>query len=329
MSRKSHGAAEAIARTGDADLSPGEGDRASPPALLASLAVLPTRAYRAIRSGMDIKPADVTLASGFVVSCLQKHEVALVDLEVQSYFSRGLLRLNPGDTVFDVGANIGLFMLAAWERCERNLDVYAFEPVGAIFERLRVNVERCRAGSRLQAFDFGLSSRRDEVSFAYYPRAPVLSTGYPDEAADLEVMKAALLNNMIHLAEAPLAVRCLRWLPGFVRDPIVHAALARTLRPTTVRCRMETLSRFVSDHGIERIDLLKIDAEKAELEVFRGIEAMDWRKIRQVVVEVHDLGDRVGTMTALLREHGLGDIVVEQPPTLTDSNIYNVFATRG
>jgi hypothetical protein len=48
-----------------------------------------------------------------------------------------------------------------------------------------------------------------------------------------------------------------------------------------------------------------------------------------VVVEVHDVDDRVAAMTALLREHGLGDIVVEQPPTLTDSNIYNVFATRG
>ena len=91
---------------------------------------------------------------------------------------------------------------------------------------------------------------------------------------------------------------------------------------------METLSQFVSDHGIERIDLLKIDAEKAEFEIFRGIETMDWRKIRQVVVEVHDLDDRLNTMTALLREHGLTEIVVEQPPTLTDSNIYNVFATR-
>ena len=142
-------------------------------------------------------------------------------------------------------------------------------------------------------------------------------------------MKGALLDNMIHLAEAPLAVRCLRWVPKFLRDPIVHAALARTLRPTTVTCRMETLSRFVSDHGIERIDLLKIDAEKAEHEVFRGIETMDWRKIRQVVVEVHDLDDRLDSMTALLREHGLSEIVVEQPPTLTNSNIYNVFATRG
>lgn len=329
MTRKSYGEAKALARLGEVDVPLGEGLGASLSTFLASVAGAPTKAVQALRSGMEMKPADVTLANGFVVSCLQKHEVSLVDVEVRSYFSKGLLQLSPGDTVFDVGANIGLFTLAAWERCERNLDVYAFEPVGAIFERLRVNVERCRAGAQLKAFDFGLSSSRGEVSFAYYPHAPVLSTGFPDEAADLEVMKAALLNNMIYLPEAPMAVRCLRWMPKILRDPIVHGALARTLRPTSVTCQMETLSRFVRDHAIERIDLLKIDAEKAEFEIFRGIEATDWRKIRQVVVEVHDLDDRLDAMTALLREHGLTEIVVEQPPTLTNSNIYNVFATRG
>ncbi len=55
---------------------------------------------------------------------------------------------------------------------------------------------------------------------------------------------------------------------------------------------------------------------------------MDWRKIRQVVVEVHDLNDRLATITALLREHGLGQIVVEQPPTLMNSNIHDVVASR-
>ena len=275
-----------------------------------------------------MKPIDVKLANGFAVSCLQKHEVSLVDMEVQSYFSKGLLQLSPGDTVFDVGANIGLFMLTAYERCERNLNVYAFEPVEPIFECLRVNVERSAAGTQLKAFLFGLSSSRAEVFFAYYPLAPVLSTGYPDEAADLVVMKEALLKNMVHLAEAPLAVRCLRWFPEFLRDPIVHYALARALRPTTVTCQVMTLSQFVNDHGIDRIDLLKIDAEKAELEIFRGIETIDWRKIRQVVVEVHDLSDRLETMITLLREHGLNKIVVEQPPTLANSNIYNVFASR-
>jgi hypothetical protein len=91
---------------------------------------------------------------------------------------------------------------------------------------------------------------------------------------------------------------------------------------------MQTLSRFVGDHAIERIDLLKIDAEKAELEIFRGIGAQDWPKIQQVVVEVHDQDDRLAIIIAQLRGHGLTEITVDQPPTLTNSNIYNVFSTR-
>ena len=91
---------------------------------------------------------------------------------------------------------------------------------------------------------------------------------------------------------------------------------------------MQTLSQFVGEHAIERIDLPKIDAEKAELEILRGIGAQDWPKIQQVVIEVHDLEDRPETIVAELREHGLTEITVDQPPTLTNSNIYNVFAAR-
>jgi hypothetical protein len=79
---------------------------------------------------------------------------------------------------------------------------------------------------------------------------------------------------------------------------------------------MQTLSRVVCDHGVERIDLLKIDAEKAELEIFRGVESQDWPKIQQVVVDVHDLDNRLNTITSMLREHGLTEIAVDQPDRL-------------
>lgn len=262
-----------------------------------------------------------------IVSCLQRHEVAIVNREVQGYFSNGL-RLKPGDTVFDVGANIGLFTLAAFERCERNLRVYAFEPVRAIFDVLSANVGRLASTGQLKVFAFGLSSSAETVRFAYYPRAPVLSTAYPDRQADIEVMKEAILNNIMHLDEAPLPVRCLRWVPGFLRAPIVRSTLKRVLCPQTVTCQLQTLSQVVRDHGIERIDLLKIDAEKAELEILQGVDARDWPKIQQMVVEVHDLDRRLGTITQLLLEQGLTQITVEQPATLRSSNIYTVFAMR-
>jgi FkbM family methyltransferase len=274
-----------------------------------------------------VKIANVSLPNGMVVSCRQKHEVPIVNLEIQGYLANGL-RLKPGDTVFDVGAHVGLFTLAAYEHCQRNLKVYAFEPAQATFELLCLNLARYDRKEQLQAFPFGLSSSCEEVSFAYYPRATSLSTAYPNEEADLNIVKEATLNNIIYLDEAPLALRCLRWLPSFLLSLILHYPLKRTLYLKTVTCQMQTLSQFLRDHRIGRIDLLKVDAEKAELEIFRGIKAQDWPKIQQVVVDVHDLDQRLEAMTALLQQYGLRKIVVGQPPTLKNSEIFTVHAMR-
>lgn len=270
--------------------------------------------------------ANVSLPNGMVVSCLQKHEVPIINREVVRYLSNGF-QLKPGDTVFDVGAHIGLFTLAAYEHCERNLEVYAFEPVQAIFEVLRVNVERYDSGEQMKVFAIGLSSSSKSVSLAYYPRAPVLSTVYPDEEADLKMVKEATLKNIMYLDDAPLVLRCLRWVPGFLRALILHYPLKRRLYPETVTSQMQTLSQFLRDHGIARIDLLKVDAEKSELEIFRGIEGDDWPKIQQVIVEVHDLDRRLEVITEMLQHYGLTEIEV-QHPTLRNSKIYTVYAMR-
>ena len=261
------------------------------------------------------------------VACLQKHEVLLVNREIESYFANGL-DIGPGDTVFDVGANIGLFSLAACERGDNDLRVFAFEPVRALFDLLARNVERNALSGQVETLAFGLSSEVKQVEFAFYPDAPVLSTAYPDEPADVDVMKDAILNNMMYLDEAPVALKCLRWLPDPIRHRLVRSALERTLRPRTVVCDMRTISGFLRERHIERIDYLKIDVERAELDVLMGVEAQDWPKIRQVVVEVHDIEDRLRTITSLLSQNGLDRIVVSQAPTLTHSNIFVVFAAR-
>jgi FkbM family methyltransferase len=270
---------------------------------------------------------EVSLPNGMVVSCHQKHEVALVQLEVQSYFGNGV-RLSAGDTMFDVGANIGLFSLAAYQHCGRDLRIFAFEPVAAIFELLQANCERNTSQPHVNIFRCGLSHRAGTVDFAYYPRAPVLSTAYPDREADLTVLKEIVVHSLIHLPEAPLTLRALRWVPRPMRGPLVDFVLRRALVPVTARCEMRTLSEVISEYGVDRIDLLKVDVEKAELDVLNGIDGKDWPKIRQVVVEVHDLDRRVETTRKLLIAAGLRSVSVEQPPTLKDTNIFTVFATR-
>jgi FkbM family methyltransferase len=270
---------------------------------------------------------EVLLPGGMAVSCRQKHEVPLVQLEVQSYFSNGV-RLNAGDTMFDVGANIGLFSLAAYQHCDRDLRIFAFEPVTAIFELLQANCERNTRKPHVNVFRCGLSHRSGTASLAYYPRAPVLSTAYPDREADLRLLKQIVVNSLIHLPEAPVALRCLRWVPRMMREPLVDYVLRKALVPVTAPCEMRTLSEVIAEYGVGRIDLLKVDVEKAELDVLNGIDDEDWPKIQQVVVEVHDLDHRVETIKRLLTAAGLRSISVDQPPTLKDTNIFTIFATR-
>ncbi len=67
----------------------------------------------------------VKLPNGMTIFCLRKDEVQLIYEEVQAYFKNGI-ELHEGDTVFDVGANIGLFTLSAYQLCNKNVSIYAF-----------------------------------------------------------------------------------------------------------------------------------------------------------------------------------------------------------
>lgn len=270
---------------------------------------------------------DVRLDNGMVVTCHQKHEVALVFLEAQSYFSGGI-HLEPGDVVFDVGANIGLFSLAAYDRAGRDLEIYAFEPIPEVAELLARNAARNAAPGQIRSFTCALGAGARDDELAYYPRAPVLSTLYPDPEADLRVTRDYVVHSIMHLPQAPLSLRAMRLLPARLRDALLDFGLRRTLTARNITVRTRTLSEIVTAYRVPRIDLLKIDVEKAELDVLEGIAPEHWPLIRQAVVEVHDLGERIETIERMLHEGGLTRLEISQAPTLGQSNIYNIFARR-
>ena len=58
-------------------------------------------------------------------------------------------------------------------------------------------------------------------------------------------------------------------------------------------------SAFRTTDGCD-IDLLKIDVEGSELRVLRGLHVNDWRRIRAVSMEVHDVGTRLRDVLELL-----------------------------
>ena len=48
---------------------------------------------------------------------------------------------------------------------------------------------------------------------------------------------------------------------------------------------------MIGELGLERIDLLKIDVQRAEMDVLLGLDDAALAKVRQIVLEVHDKRD--------------------------------------
>ncbi|MHC5721175.1 MAG: FkbM family methyltransferase, partial [Nostoc sp.] len=97
---------------------------------------------------------EITLTNGMRIFYLRKEEVSTLSKQVQHYFRNGI-EVHEGDTVFDVGANIGLFTLWTFQNCKQNVDIYAFEPIPAIFNVLKANAERFNP-EKIKVFVCGL-----------------------------------------------------------------------------------------------------------------------------------------------------------------------------
>lgn len=112
-------------------------------------------------------------------------------------YLRGDLKINKGDTVFDVGANIGMFAMFCNKETEGNVNCYSFEPmpkIHAVSKCLQpmaahhtssrlpsqqvcaANAKRFGTNGSLRAFNFGLSDTACDVEFEFHPNFSLWST---------------------------------------------------------------------------------------------------------------------------------------------------------
>src|SRR6185295_4296413 len=148
----------------------------------------------------------------------------------------------------------------------------------------------------------------------FFEGMSLLSGFYADAKVERAVVQAYVANQQPAGAGEPL-----------LKEQVDELIDSR-LRATAVPARLRTLSSVLKEEGIERIDLLKVNVEKSELDVLRGIDDADWRKIRQTVIEV-DRKENLAPIVALLAQHGF-EHVVEQDPLLRATDICYVYAIR-
>ncbi|MFD9789949.1 amino acid adenylation domain-containing protein [Streptomyces sp. NPDC059070] len=229
-------------------------------------------------------------------------------------YLRNGITIRDGDTIVDVGANIGMFTLFAGVRAP-GARILAFEPIPPVFDTLRRNVEL--HGLNAQVFQCGLAAEAKEETFTFYRHNTVISSSVTTAEQAHEMVRSYLRNQEELTEDGTVA-----------GDALVAELVDARLDSERFTCRLRTFSQIVAEHGLDRVDLLKIDVENAEYEVLKGIHWRDWPKIRQLVVELHDVDGQLEKMETLLRALGYRVVSEQDNRLLQGTPLYNVYAVR-
>ncbi len=264
---------------------------------------------------------NVQLTDGTMVACLHRNEALVLDQHVQGYFSQGVDVL-PGDVVFDIGANIGLFGIRAMQRSAGQARVFAFEPIPPIFDVLQANT-KSHGGGAFSAYRFGISSNAGQAEFTYFPNTPSLSTKNPEILAD----NAEALGRMVAgtMEAPPKRLWYTALVPGFVTPLIVRMMKRGAQR---ISCELRSVSGMIDALQLDRVDVLKVDAEGAELEVLAGIRDEHWARFRGVICEVHDVDSRIAMVCQLFQDKGFAQVIAQHEASMDHAPLAIIFASR-
>ena len=182
-------------------------------------------------------------------------------------------RLRPGAVFADIGANHGYFTMLAASLVGEHGRVFAFEPNPRVYEQLENHV-------RLNAFE---------------SRVVLLAEALWDETGERRLFVSQWKENSgvsTLMPDASLIAQ-----GGVSPDQ-------------TISIRTETFDRWLAASGIDHVDLVKIDTERSEAHVVRGMsESLRARRVGAVVCETRPDSEA----HRLLCESGF-------VPTLLDTN---------
>ncbi len=240
------------------------------------------------------------LPNGMTIIHQNKDETNFTYQEIfieNKYLQHGIT-IPQQSTIFDVGANIGLFSLFAAQY--PNVKIYAFEPIAAIFKNLSINSEIYNLNATLYAC--GLANENTTADFTYYPHISLISSCFVEKGTKEQILTTYL-------------------------NKYQYLTTQQSLTTKRFECTLRTLSSVIAENEIQQIDLLKINVPESELLVLQGIETQDWQKIKQIVIEVHNSAERLDMIKKLLTAHQF-EFTIEQEQNLQDNELYTIYAKR-
>ncbi|MDE9528727.1 non-ribosomal peptide synthetase [Xenorhabdus bovienii] len=254
------------------------------------------------------------LPNNLVVLHHTKAETDYIWMEIfasRDYMQHGIV-VNPGDVVVDIGANIGLFTLFA--HYELGASVYAIEPDPENAELLKKNHElhSCKG----KVFAVGCGAAHERRQFTRYKGSSLTSGFFADTEIDSRIVKAAAAKSLTDAGRQQV-----------ILAETIDELIASRMMPQQIELEVVPLSAILAEIEEPVINLLKVDVERAELDVLAGIAQQDWPRIRQIVLEVENENKQLSKVTSLLTEQGYS-LIVDKSGHFPEVDMYMVYAIR-
>jgi len=257
-----------------------------------------------------------TLPNGHKIFHLNKFETEYLykEIFVNRAYAKNGIGYNSGDTIIDIGANIGMFELFVAIETGMNCAFYCFEPIPEIYGILQKNLHHL--GVHVKAFNMGVARRKGILNFTFYPKLSVFSSAFSSKESDRLMIEKVISNFVGESIDSSLRNKFIEY---FIKD---H------MNSRQVECATVALSDLIAEQGISKIDLLKIDAEKSELEIINGIRQQDWEMIKQIVVEFHETDEKqLSEVMDMLQLHGFEN-TIENEKVFGNSKTINLYAKK-
>ena len=170
-------------------------------------------------------------------------------------------------TIFDIGANIGLFNLYMNKKA-KNLKIYSFEPIPSIYQCLKHNIPN---NNNNIAINKGLGDKNEIIQMNYVQNIPALSSAYQFDDIKLKA------HHKLYKEKCSIFKSICK---NFIENQLIHSIPIKT--------QITTISDIIHKYNIDKIDIMKIDVEGFELNVIKGIKPSHFYKIKHIIIEIEN-----------------------------------------